>query len=235
MFHHPVMFNSVTPWTAAQQASLSLTISWGLPTFVSITSVMHPAISSSDTLFSICPQSFPASETSPMSWLFASGDQYTEASASASVPPMSIQGWFPLRLTGLISLLSEGLSGVFSNTTIWRHQFCGALPSLRFSSHNHVWPLGRPQPWLYRLLLAEWCLCFSFFLFFMSLLFSIHLCLSWLSCQEAIVLWFHGCGHHPQWFYNPRRRNLSLLPPFPLLFAVKWWNLLLMNWNAFFW
>ena len=104
----------------------------------------HPAISSSDTLFSFCPQSFPASGNFPMSQLFAQDDQNTGASASASVLPIKIQGWFPLRLTGLISLLSTGLSGVFSSTTVWRHQFSDALPSLWSSSHNHTWPLGRP-------------------------------------------------------------------------------------------
>ena len=70
-----------------------------------------PAISSSDALFSYCPQSFPASGTFPLSWLFASDGQNTGASASASVLPMSVQGWHPLRVTGLISLLSKGLSG----------------------------------------------------------------------------------------------------------------------------
>ena len=104
----------------------------------------HPAISSSDALFSFSPQSFPASGTFPMSQLFTSGGQNTGASASVSVLPMSIQGWFPLRLTDLISLLSRGLSRVFSNTTVWRHQFFSALPSLQSSSHNHTWPLGRP-------------------------------------------------------------------------------------------
>ena len=99
----------------------------------------HPAISSSDTLFSFCPQSFPASGTFPVSQLFASGP-----SASASVLPMSIQGCFSLRLTGLIFLLSKGLSGVFSSTTVWKHQFFGILPSLWSSSHNRTWPLGRP-------------------------------------------------------------------------------------------
>ena len=64
--------------------------------------------------------------------------------ASASVLPVNIQGWSPLRLTGLISLLFKGLSGVFSNTTVWRHQFFGILPFLRFSTHNCMWPLGRP-------------------------------------------------------------------------------------------
>ena len=71
----------------------------------------HPAISSSDTLFSFCPQSFQASETFPVSQLFTSDDQNIGVSASASVLPMSIQGWFPLRLTGLISFHSKGFSG----------------------------------------------------------------------------------------------------------------------------
>ena len=103
----------------------------------------HPAISSSDALFSYCPQSFPASGTFPMSQLFASDDQNTGVSASASVLPKSIQGWFPLRFTGLISLLFSGLSGVFSSTTVQRHQFFGVLPSLQSISHNCTWLLGR--------------------------------------------------------------------------------------------
>ena len=80
----------------------------------------HPTISSSVTHFSSCPQSFPASGCFPVSWLFISGGQST--AASASVLPVNIQDWFPLGLTGLISLLSKGLSGVFSST-IWKHQF----------------------------------------------------------------------------------------------------------------
>ena len=89
----------------------------------------HPAISSSDALFSFCSKSSPASGTYPVSWLLASGDGNTGASASASVLPIKFQGWFPLRLTGLISSLSKGLSGVFSSTTFQRHQLSGALPS----------------------------------------------------------------------------------------------------------
>ena len=104
----------------------------------------HPAISFSDALFSFCPQSFPASGTFSMSQLFASDDQNTGISTSESVLPTSIQGWFPLKLTGLISLLFKGLSGVFSSTIIWRHQFFGVLPSLWSSSHNRTWPLGIP-------------------------------------------------------------------------------------------
>ena len=86
----------------------------------------HPTISSSFTLFSFCPQSFPASRFFPMSQLLASGGQSIGASASASGFPINIQGWFPLGLTSLISMLSKGLSRVFSSTTAWRHQFFGA-------------------------------------------------------------------------------------------------------------
>ena len=99
----------------------------------------HLAISSSDTLFSFSPQSFLAPGIFPTSRLFTSGNQNTGALTSALVLPKSIQGWFPLRLSGFISLLSKGLSGVFSSTTVWRHQFFGTLPSLWSSSHNCTW------------------------------------------------------------------------------------------------
>ena len=82
----------------------------------------HPTISTSVAHFSSCPQSFPASGSFPMSWLFASGGQRIGGSGSASVLPMNIQGWFPLGLTGLISLQSKGLSRVFSSTTVQKHQ-----------------------------------------------------------------------------------------------------------------
>ena len=82
----------------------------------------HPTISSSCPLSS-CPQSFPASGSFQMSQFFASGGQSIRASASTSVPPMNIQGWCPLGWTGWISLQSKGLSRVFSNTTVQKHQF----------------------------------------------------------------------------------------------------------------
>ena len=104
----------------------------------------HPTTSSSVALFSSCPQSFPASGSFPMNWLFASGGQSIGASASASVFPMNIQGWFPLGLTGLISLQSKGLSRVFSNTTIQKHQCFGAQPSLWSNCHIHTWLLDKP-------------------------------------------------------------------------------------------
>ena len=90
----------------------------------------HPIISSSVVPFFSRLQSFPASESFPMSQFFTSGDQSIRASASASVLPMDIQDWFPLGWTGWISLLSKGLSGVFSNTTFQKHQFSGSHFSL---------------------------------------------------------------------------------------------------------
>ena len=86
----------------------------------------HLTILSSVTPFSLCLQCFSASGSFPMSWLFASGGQSIGVSVSASVLPVNIQDWFPLGLTGWISLLSKGLSRVFSSNTIWRHQFFGA-------------------------------------------------------------------------------------------------------------
>ena len=115
----------------------------GFPRFMSITSVMP-----SSHLILWCPlllpSIFPSIRVSPMSCLFASDDQNIGTSASASVLPMSIQGWFPVILTDLISLLSKGLSRVFSSTIVQRHQFFGALLYLWSSSHNHRWPLERP-------------------------------------------------------------------------------------------
>ena len=97
--------------------------------------------SSSAAVF-FCLQSFPVSGSFSMSWLFASGSQSIGVSASATVLPMNIQGWFPLGLTGLISLLSKGLSRVFSSTTIKKHQIFSAQPSLWSNSHIHTWLLG---------------------------------------------------------------------------------------------
>ena len=92
-------------------------------------------------LFCSCLQSFPASGSFLMSQFFASGGQSIEA--SISVLPMNIQDWFPLGLTDLISLQSMGLSRVFSNTTVQKHQFFGTQPSLWSNSHIHIWPLEK--------------------------------------------------------------------------------------------
>ena len=104
----------------------------------------HPTISSSVIPFSSCLQSFPASGSFPMSQFFISGCQRIGVSASASVLPMNIQDWFPLGWTGWISLQSKGLSRVFSNTTVQKHQFFGIQLSLQSNSHIHTWLLAKP-------------------------------------------------------------------------------------------
>ena len=111
-------------WTAACQASMSLTISQNLLNFMSIELVM---LSNHLILchLLLLPSIFPASGSFPMSQLFASGCQSIEASASALDFPMTIQDWFPLGLTGLISLESIGLSRVFCSITVQKHQFFG--------------------------------------------------------------------------------------------------------------
>ena len=114
----------VTPWAASCQFSLSFTISWSMLKFMSAEAWYHPTILSSVVPFS-CLQSFPAWGSFPMNQFFTSGDQ--SIGASASVHSMNIQDWFPLGLTGLISLQSKGLSRVFSNTTFHKHQFFSAI------------------------------------------------------------------------------------------------------------
>ena len=98
----------------------------------------HPAISSSVVPFSSCPQSLPASESFPMSQLFAWGGQNTGVSASASFLPKKSQGWSPSEWTGWISLQSKGLSRVFFNTTVQKHQFFGTQLSSQSNSHIHT-------------------------------------------------------------------------------------------------
>ena len=102
----------------------------------------HPTISSSVIPFSSCFQSFPASGSFQISQFFPSGGQSIGVSASASVLPVNIQDWSPLGWTGWISLQSKGLSRVFSNTTLQKHQFFGAQLSLESNPHIHKWPLG---------------------------------------------------------------------------------------------
>ena len=104
----------------------------------------HPAISSSVVPFSSCPQSLPASGSFPMSQLFTWGGQSTGVSALASFLPKNTQGWSPLEWTGWISLQSKGLSRVFSNTIVQKHQFFSAQLSSQSNSHIHTWPLEKP-------------------------------------------------------------------------------------------
>ena len=137
-----------TPWTAAHQASLSI-ISWGLLKLMSIESVIpsNHLILCHPLLLFPCLQSFPASGSFPMSRLFLSGGQTIGSSTSASVPSVNIQDWFPLELTGLISVLSKGFSKVFFKTTVRKHQFFGAQPFLWSNSHIHTWLLEKLYLW----------------------------------------------------------------------------------------
>ena len=120
----------------------------------------YSTTSSSVVPFSSCLQSSPASRSFQLSQFFASGGQSIGVSASASVLPVNIQGWFPLRWTGWISLLSKGLSRVFSNTTVQKHQFFSAQFSLWSNSHIHIWLLEKPWFWLDRHLSAKWSSAF---------------------------------------------------------------------------
>ena len=104
----------------------------------------HPTISSLVIPFSSCLQSFPASGSFPMSQFFPSGGHSIGVSATTSVLPTNIQDWFPLGWTGWISLQSKGLSRVFSNTTVQKHQFFSAQLSSQSNSHSHTWPLEKP-------------------------------------------------------------------------------------------
>ena len=135
LLSHVQMF--VMPWTSACQASLPFTSPEVSSNSCPLSQWCHPTISLSVVPFS-CLQSFPASGSFPMSQLSASGDQSIGVSALASVLPMNIQGWFPLGLTGLIYLLSKGLSRIFSSTTIQRHKFLVNLYSLLSSLYRHT-------------------------------------------------------------------------------------------------
>ena len=144
-FSHSVMSNSLWPYglqharlpcpsPTPRACSNSCPLSWWY----------HPTTSFSVVPFSSCLPSFPKSRSFPMSQFFASGGQSIGVSVSAPVLPMNIQDWFPLGLTGLISLQSKGISRVFSSTTVQKHQFFIAQPSLWSNSHIHTWPLEKP-------------------------------------------------------------------------------------------
>ena len=142
-FSRSIVSDFVTPWTTFQ-SSLSITNSRSLPKLMPIKSVMPSATSSSVVPFSFCPQSLPASGSFPMSQLFTWGGQSIGVSASASVLPMNTQDWSPPGWTGWISLQSKGLSRVFSNTTVQKHQFFGTQLSSQSNSHIYIWPLEKP-------------------------------------------------------------------------------------------
>ena len=145
LFSPQVMSNSL--WRYEQQHTmlpcLSLHI-WLCSNSCPLNQWCYSTISCTVAPSSSCSQSFPKSMSFPISWLFTSGGQSIVASASALVLPMNIQGQCPLGLTGMISLVSQGLSRVFSNTTVQKHQFFSAQPSVWCNSHIHTWLLGKP-------------------------------------------------------------------------------------------
>ena len=133
-----------TPWTAARQASLSITNSQSSLKHIPLSRWCHQTTSSSVIPFYFCLQPFPASGYFSKSQFFASCGQSTGVSASASVLPMNIQDWFSLGWIGWVSLQSKGLSRVFSNTTVQKYQFFGTQLSSQSNSHIHTWPLEKP-------------------------------------------------------------------------------------------
>ena len=133
-----------TPWIAARQASLSITNSWSYSNSYPLNRWCRPAISSSVIPFSSCPQNLPASGSFPVSQLFVSGGQSIGVSALASFLPKKFQGWSPSEWIGWISLQSKGISRVFSNSTVQKHQFFIAQLSSQSKSHIHTWPLEKP-------------------------------------------------------------------------------------------
>ena len=136
-FSRSVTFNSMRP-KAAHQASLSITNTRSLFKLMAIESVMPSNHLILFCLLLLLPSIFPTSRSFPMSQFFASSGQSIRASASASILPMNINDWFPLQLTGLISLLLKGLSRVFFNTAVQKRQFFSAWFSLWSSSHIHT-------------------------------------------------------------------------------------------------
>ena len=133
-----------TPWIAARQASCPSPTPGVNSDSHPSSQWCHPAISSFVIPFSSCPQSLPASESFPMTQRFTSGGQSTGVSALASFLPKKSQGWSPSEWTGWISLYSKGLSRVFSNTTVQKHQFSGTQLSSQSNSHIHTWLLEKP-------------------------------------------------------------------------------------------
>ena len=146
----------------------------------------HPAISSSVTPFFSCPQSFQASGSFPVSRFFTLGGQSTGASVSVLLVNILV--------TGLISLLSKGLSGVFSNTKIWKHHFFSSQPSLCFTSCLHM-TTGKPTT------LTIW----TFVGKVMSLLFNMlsRFVIAFLPRRKYLLI--HGCSHHLQWFWSQNK------------------------------
>ena len=187
LFSHQVVSNSWNPMDCSTPGFPVLHHPEVCPSSCPLSRWCHPTISSSVILFSYCLQSHPASGSFPMSQLFASGGQSIGTSASVSVLPMNTQGWFPLRLTGLISLLSKGLSRVFSSITVGKHQFFSAQLSVIVQLSYPYMTTGKT------IVLTIW----TFVGTVMSLLFNA-LCkfvTAFLPWSNHILIF--SCSHHP--------------------------------------
>ena len=173
----------------------------------------HPIISFSVTPFSSCPQSFSASRSFPMSWFFPSGGQSIGASASVSVLPVNIQGWFPLGLTGLISLLSKGFLRVFSNTTVWKHQFFGLAFFMVQLSQPYTTTGKTIALTIWTFVGKVTFLLFNTLTRFMIAFLSRSKCLfiSWLQLTSAVIL-------------EPKKIKSALFLLVTNLLAMKWWH-----------
>ena len=211
LFSVPVVSNSLRPHGLQQARPPCPSPSPGVcPSSRSLRQWCRPAISSSDTLFSFCPQAFPESGTYPMSCLFISDDQNTGASASASVLPVNIQGWSLLRLTGLSPCCPRDFKKSFPGPRLEGFNlWCSAFFTVQLSQPYVTTAKTRA--------LTTW----AFVGRVMSLLFNTLSTFVIPFLPRGIRLWLHGCSYHPQWFWSPRRENLSLLPPSPPLFAMK--------------
>ena len=208
----------VTPWTAAFQASLSF-VSWSLLKLMSIESVMPSNHLILCLPLLLLPSVFHSIRSFPISQLFTSGGQ--SIGASVSVLPMNTQVWFPLWLTGLISLLSQGLSRVFSNTTVWK--FFGAQPSLWSNFHICTWLLEKPVLTRWTFVSKVVALLFNMLSRFVITFLprSKHLLISWLQSPSTVILepkkiksvtvsiffpiylpWSDGTGYHDLSFLN---------------------------------
>ena len=204
-----------TPWTAAYQASLSLSISWSFLKFRSIESVMlcnhliffYPLL--------LWLSIFPSFRVFPIGHLFSSGGQSIGVSASASVLPMNIQDWFPLGLIGWISLESKGFSRVLSNSTIQKQQFFSTQPSLWSISHIHTHLLGK------RVAFTIW----TFVSKIMSVLFNMLLSrfvIAFLPRSKSFLnLWLQSLSAV---ILKPKKVKSVTASTFSLLFAMKWWD-----------
>ena len=208
----------VTPWTAVYQASLSSPIIRSLLKFMSIDLVILSNHFILCHLLLLLPSVFPSIRVfSNKLGLHIRWPKYLSFSLT-SVLPMNIQGWFPLRLTGLILLLSKGVSGVFSSTTIQKHQFFSAQTFLWYNSHIRTMTTGKTIALIIQNFVGKMIpLLFNRLSGFVIAFFPRSKCLliSWLQSLSTVIL-------------DPKK-NLSLCPLYPHLFTMKWWDWMLWS------